>query len=267
MTRAAQPVVVVGDAVGVHGVEDRDLLRSHADDRHRALGEEALGRDREREPAGLDEHVVAGRPRPRALDQVGLAEEVGDEDGARQLVDVGRMAELLDAAGVHHRDGVGHRHGLLLVVRDVHERRAHLGLDALELDLHLPAQLEVERAERLVEQQDTGPVDERPGHGDALLLATGQLRGLAAGHRPELDEVEHVLDGLLDVLDLAAPEAEGDVLEDVEVREQRVRLEDRVDGALEGAQPGDVLLAEADRPLGRVLEPGDHAQGRRLAAA
>ena len=54
-----------------------------------------------------------------------------------------------------------------------------LGLDPLELDLHLPAQLEVERAERLVEQQHLGPVDERPGQGDPLLLAAGELRRLA----------------------------------------------------------------------------------------
>ena len=34
------------------------------------------------------------------------------------------------------------------------------------------AELEVERAERLVEEEDVGPVDERPGERDALLLAT-----------------------------------------------------------------------------------------------
>ena len=96
---------------------------------------------------------LAGRPVTVARDQVGLAEEVGDERGGRALVQLGRGAQLLDPARVHHRDGVGHRHGLLLVVRDVHEGDADLGLDPLELDLHLAAQLEVEGAERLVEQQ------------------------------------------------------------------------------------------------------------------
>jgi hypothetical protein len=45
-------------------------------------------------------------------------------------------------------------------VGDVDEGQTHLGLDALELELHLPAQLEVERAERLVEQEHLGAVDD-----------------------------------------------------------------------------------------------------------
>jgi hypothetical protein len=49
---------------------------------------------------------------------------------------------------------VAHRERLLLVVRDVDEGQPDLLLDLLELDLHRLAQLQVERAERLVEQQD-----------------------------------------------------------------------------------------------------------------
>ena len=69
------------------------------------------------------------------------------------LVDLAWPAYLVDLAAVHDRDAVGHREGLLLVVRDVDERRAELVLDALELGLHLPAELHVERAERLVEEE------------------------------------------------------------------------------------------------------------------
>ena len=64
-------------------------------------------------------------------------------------------------------------------MRDVHEGDADLLLDALELELQLPAQAQVERAERLVEQQRPRPVDERAGERDALLLAAGELRRLA----------------------------------------------------------------------------------------
>ena len=106
----------------------------------------------------------------------------------RVLVEVVGCAHLLDQAGVHHRDGVGHGHGLLLVVGDVDERDADLRLDALELDLHRAAQLEVEGAQRLVEQQHLGLVDQCSGQRDALLLATGELgrplAGLASRARP-----------------------------------------------------------------------------------
>ena len=85
------------------------------------------------------------------------------------------------------------RHGLLLVVRDVHERDADVLLDALELDLQLLAQAQVERAERLVEEQRARPVDERAGERHALLLAAGQLGRLALAEVAELDEVERLV--------------------------------------------------------------------------
>ena len=95
------------------------------------------------------------------------------------LVDLGRRADLLDAAVVEHRDAVAHGQRLLLVVGDEDEGDADLALDRLELDLHLLAELEVERAERLVEQQHPGPVDQRPGERDPLALAARELAGLA----------------------------------------------------------------------------------------
>ena len=93
----------------------------------------------------------------------------------RTLVDLGGAPDLLDPPGVEHRDPVGHRERFLLVVGHEDERDPDLALDALELDLHLLAQLEVQRAERLVEQQHLGPVHQGAGQGDPLALAAGQL--------------------------------------------------------------------------------------------
>jgi hypothetical protein len=202
-----------------------------------------------------------------AVQAVRLAQEVRDVARDRPLVELARRAQLLDPPGVHDRDGVGHRHGLLLVVRDVHERAAHPVLDPLELQLHLPAQLEVERPERLVEQQHLGLVDEGAGHRHALLLTAGQLAGLAAAEALQLHQRQHVGDRALDVLDAAAPQPEGDVVLDAQVREQRVALEHRVHRPLVRPQGADVLVAEQHLPRRRSLEPGDHPQRRGLAAA
>ena len=117
---------------------------------------------------------------PVALEHVRDADEAGDELGRRALVDLGGRADLLDLALVEHGEAVAHRQRLLLVVRHVDERDADLALDALELDLHLLAQLEVERAERLVEQQHARAVDDRAGERDALALAAGELRRACA---------------------------------------------------------------------------------------
>ena len=68
-----------------------------------------------------------------------------------------------------------------------------------------------------------------------------------------------------DDLLLAQPVA--DVLGDVHVREQGVVLEDRVHVAPVGRDAGDGLAGEVDLARGRLLEAGDHAQGRGLAAA
>lgn len=267
---ARDGVAAGGHGVRVGGGTEGDLLRPDPDE------EPAAGRGGVRAAPGGQPELAAARGdddlAARALDHLGLdevggAEEVGDEGGPRVLVQLGGGSELLDPAAVHHRDRVGHGHGLLLVVGDVDEGDADLRLDALELQLHLASQLEVEGTERLVEQQDLRVVDERAGDGDPLLLATGELVRLALGEVAELDELQHVVDLLLHGLDAAAAQPEGDVLVDAQVREERVALEDRVDGAFVRRQGGDVLVAETDGARRRVLESGDHPQRGGLSAA
>ena len=63
-------------------------------------------------------------------------------------------------------------------------------LDLLQLDLQLLPQLEVEGAERLVEEQRLRPVDDRAGERDALPLAARELARLAVAvpveaHHPQ----------------------------------------------------------------------------------
>ena len=116
-------------------------------------------------------------------------------------------------------------------MRDVDERRPELVLDALQLELHLLAQLDVERAERLVEQQRGRPVDERARQRDPLLLAAGELPGSPPLEALELDDaqdLEHSL-AVLAARDSLHLEPERDVVVDRHVREERVLLEDHVD--------------------------------------
>ncbi|CAM5681938.1 hypothetical protein SBADM41S_05405 [Streptomyces badius] len=53
--------------------------------------------------------------------------------------------------------------------------------------LHLAADQRVQRAERLVEEEDGGVDGERAGEPDALLLAAGELRGAAVLKPGETD--------------------------------------------------------------------------------
>ena len=117
----------------------------------------------------------------RPLEHVHRADEIGDVAGVRRLVDLRRRGDLHDLAVVHDRDAVGDRHRLLLVVRDDDEGQPELVLQVDQLELRLLAELLVERAERLVEEQHLRPLGDGAGERHALPLAAGELVGLALG--------------------------------------------------------------------------------------
>ena len=156
---------------------------------------------------------------------------------------------------VHHRDPVRHRQRLLLVVGDVDEGDPDVALDPLQLHLQALAELQVQRSERLVQQQDLRQVDERPGQRDPLLLAAGELVRPAVRLRREARHARAPPPRARSISrlgDLLAPKAEGDVLADAQVGEQGVALKDGVRGP---------LVRRAGRPRPRRRS----APARRLA--
>ena len=76
-------------------------------------------------------------------------------------------------------------------------------------ELHLLAELEVERAERLVEEEHARPAHERARERDPLLLAAGELARLAVPNARELDEPQHVFHAPLDLASWGLPAARG----------------------------------------------------------
>ncbi len=178
-----------------------------------------------------------------------------------RLVELARRRHLLDAPAVHHRDAVGHGERLFLVVRHVDRRDADLALQPLQLDLHVVAQLLVERAERLVEQEHGRPGDERARERDPLLLAAGKLARIALAVAGELHERERLGDAPPDLRPLHAlhAEAERHVLRDGAVREQRVVLEHHADAAQVRRHARDVGSVDRDHAGVRRDEAGHRA--------
>ena len=150
-------------------------------------------------------HAVGDRDDVREID-VRDADEVGHEGRLGVLVDVDRTADLLAEALAHDDEPVAHGERLFLVVGDVDEGDADVALQLLELQLHGLAQLGVEGAEGLVEEQHGGPVDEGARERHALLLAARELARPALHHLIHLDHLERLLHALLD-LGLVAPSA------------------------------------------------------------
>ena len=186
-------------------------------------------------------------------------------------VDLERRADLEEPATGHHRDLVGQRQRLALVVGDEHGRGAAGAQGPDDGPPGLLPQPRVERGEGLVEQHQARSRRQRPGQRHPLLLAPGELVGEAAGQGArQLDEVEQLGHPGPGAAALAARQAERDVAGDVEVGEQRPLLGDVAEVALaRGHGPavtGDAPAGDPHGAAGGVEEAGHRAEQRRLAA-
>ena len=93
-------------------------------------------------------------------------------------------------------------------------------MDPQELLAQREPHVAVERAQRLVEQQDARPVDQRPRHRDPLRLAARELRRVAAPRSCEptsssISATRGCAFGIGGALARARREAEPDVVGDV----------------------------------------------------
>ena len=110
-------------------------------------------------------------------------------------------------------------------------------LDAAELAVQLAAGDRIERAERLVHQQNRRIGRERARHADALALAARQL--LAAGarrsRRRQADELQQLVDPRRDprLVPAEQPRHDGDVVANGQVRKEADLLEHVADAAPE----------------------------------
>ena len=140
---------------------------------------------------------------------------------------------------------------------------------------HLHARLAVERAGRLIGEQNVRVVDKRSRDGDALHLAAGHLVRLFVELVAEAHALKR-LDGALAALALAhARERERQlhVAQYRLVRNEVIALEDEADGVVAIAVPvgvGEILCRSAidDEIAARVVvKAADDVEQRRLAAA
>src|SRR5919201_1226763 len=195
--------------------------------------------------------------------------EAGDEQVRRAGVDLAGRCDLLQPPGAHHRDQVGHRHGLDLVVGHVDGRRAQVALEPLDLGPHVQAQLRVQVRERLVPQESPRVGPDRPGEGGPLALAPRELPRRALEEPVDVEHARHLRHPprALRRGHLPHPERVGDVVGDVLVRVERVALEDHGHVAVLRLEPGHVAGADEDAAGGGLLEPGQDPKGGGLAAA
>ncbi len=109
------------------------------------------------------------------LQQICVSDELRGVGGRGTVVNFARAGDLLEFSGAQQGDAIGHDHRFFLVVRDEDEGDADFALQRFEFDLHLAAQVGVERGERFVEQQQARAIHQRAGERDALLLSAADL--------------------------------------------------------------------------------------------
>ena len=129
---------------------------------------------RSRPPPSRSTDRAARVVRPRVAPVEVEADEPGDVRRAGAAGELGRGAGLHDPPGLEHDDPVGEDHGVERVVGDEDGRPGELPQVPGEVGAHVQPRAGVERGERLVEQEQVGVGDERPGEGGALGLPARQ---------------------------------------------------------------------------------------------
>ena len=246
---------------------EAQLLGPRRDDHRGAELERTTRRETADRGHDIDHAVLSANH--LSCDARGQPDEIEREQTRRPRVQLARRRELLDAALVHDRDAIRHRQRLVLVVGNEDRGRLDVLQQAAQLDLHLLAQLAIERRQRLVEQQHVGLDRDRARQRHALLLAARQCGDASATEMTELDQRQRPLHCAIDLrLRRAAHlQAEGDVARDGEMRKQRVALEHDADIAPVRRHMSDVAPGKRDRASVRRREAGDGAQQGGLAAA
>ena len=103
-------------------------------------------------------------------------------------------------AGSQRNDAVGEQQRFIHIVRHHHDGLALVAPQRFDLVLQARARERVQRAQRLIEQQDLRIRRERARHGDALAHAAGELRRPPVGRVRQADELDVLRDMLAPLL-------------------------------------------------------------------
>ena len=179
-----------------------------------------------------------------------------------------RLHDLADSAGrgAEHEDAVGEQQRLVDAVRHEHDGGAGLRPDFQEILLQLLARLRVERAERLVHEDEDRLAHQRARDTDALLHAAGELVRIVVREIAEPDELDEMPRDLVPLLDRDAVELqrELDVADHRAPRQQAEVLEHHA-GVL--ARLRHRRSFDGDATFVRRDQSGGEPQQRGLAAA
>jgi hypothetical protein len=132
----------------------------------------------------------------------------------------------------------------------------------------LVANLGVEGAERLVQEQDIWLYGKSAREAHSLPLPTRKLGGIPVRETFELNQIEQLVHALGDLALISPPnaQAKGYIVPHCHVFKGCVVLEHEANVSCARRQFGHVLSSDEDTPAVRPFQPGDDAQKRGLSA-
>ena len=183
-----------------------------------------------------------------------------DERARRRGDQLGGRPDLDEPALVEHADPVGERSGVLVVVRDERASAARCARRCARSSARTCAlRLGIERAERLVEEEDRGLARERARERDALPLAARESAGRSSARRGRGRTRRSA--------SATRPRPPNATFGHRQVREEGVVLEDEPDGSpLSGGRSmprslsNQTCVAERDPSTVGTHEPGERTQ-------
>ena len=198
-----------------------------------------------------------------------MPDKVGNEGIIWTGVNTLGAFNLLNIALVHDRDPIRDGQRLLLIVGHVYGSDTDLFLDFTDRLAHLDAQLCIEVGERLVHQKHLRLHNDGARQRDALLLAAGELVGIAILVLRDLHGFHDLFHTALDLVlgELFVFQTVLDVAVDGHVREDGVALEHHAEIALIDGYIVDHLVVKRNGAGLNGVKTGDHAEKRCFAAA
>ena len=144
--------------------------------------------------AGIGRDSIRRRPsNPAAPTRTVPAPQKSRRRASSARVKVLGRTDLDQAAAVHDADAIGEFVGLLLIVGDQKRRHLQAPLDSFKAAPQLGADLHVQRAQGLVEQQHGGLIGQCARQGHPLLLAAGDLMGIPVAQAGQVHQIEQFL--------------------------------------------------------------------------
>ncbi len=208
-------------------------------------------------------------PQHLRIQHVDVADEAGDEPVAGKTVQFRRFVHLFHPSLVQYRNAMRQGQRLVLRMGHEHESDADILLQVDQLDLHLLAQLGIQRTERFIQQQQARAVDQGAPERHALLLAARQFARIMLRLVGQMHQLQRFPGESFDFVRRAVRhlEREGDVLRHRHVREQGVALEHGMNRTPLRRCGCEILAIQENLSAVGQVETCDQAQQCSLATA